>query len=379
MHVGLSCFFQNPDKRLTDREVWLQEVALADAAEPMGFDSIWSAEHHFTDYTMCPSVTQFLTYMAGRTSRVGLGTMVVVLPWHEPVRVAEELALLDHLSGGRTIFGMGRGLGRVEFEGFRLNMGESRERFVEYAEAVMSALETGVIESGGKHLRQPPTAIRPAPFKSFRGRTYAASVSPQSAEIMARLGIGILIIAQKPWEKTLEELEHYRELYRRHNNGEEAPKPIVASFVAVHEDRETAREMYESHIVGYCRSALQHYEFHNEGLADIPGYEYYGALARNIRKHGIEAFVRFLADLQVWGTPDEVVEGVLANVERAGCGGFLAALSYGGMPYAMARENQRLFAEKVLPRLKAHDAGVEIGAAPNAAGHRIGGVSAAAE
>ena len=364
MHVGLSCFFQNPDRKLTDREVWRQEVALAEAAEPMGFDSIWSAEHHFTDYTMCPSVTQFLTYMAGRTTRAGLGTMVVVLPWHEPVRIAEELALLDHLSNGRVIFGMGRGLGRVEFNGFRLDMGESRERFVEYAEAVMGALETGTIESDGKHLRQPPTDIRPKPFKSFRGRTYAASVSPQSAEIMARLGIGILIIAQKPWEKTLEELENYRELYRRHNNGEEAPKPIIASFVAVHEDREKAREMYENYIVGYCRSALKHYEFHNEGLADIPGYEYYGALARNIHKHGIDTFVRFLADLQVWGTPDEVVDGVIANVERAGCGGFLAALSYGGMPYDIARENQRLFAEKVLPRLKAHDTGVEIGAAP---------------
>ncbi len=364
MHVGLSCFFQNPDRRLGDREVWRQEVALADAAERLGFDSIWSAEHHFTDYTMCPSVTQFLTYMAGRTRRVGLGTMVVVLPWHDPVRVAEELTLLDHLSDGRVIFGMGRGLGRVEFTGFRLDMGQSRERFVEYAEAVMGALETGAIESDGRHYRQPATEIRPAPFRSFRGRTYAASVSPQSAEIMARLGVGILIIAQKPWEKTLEELDNYRALYRRHNDGEEAPKPIIMSFVAVHEDRETAREMYEKYIVGYCRSALQHYEFHNEGLADIPGYEYYGGLARNIRKHGVETFVRFLADLQVWGTPEEVVEGVLANVERAGCGGFLAGLSYGGMPYAMARENQRLFAEKVLPRLKAHDTGVEIGAPP---------------
>ena len=363
MHVGISCFFQNPDRRLSDREVWKGEVALADAAEGLGFDSIWSAEHHFTDYTMCPSVTQFLTYMAGRTRRVGLGTMVIVLPWHEPVRIAEEITLLDQLSDGRVIFGMGRGLGRVEFTGFRLKMGESRERFVEYAEAVMNGLETGVIAYDGKHLKQPPTDIRPAPYRSFRGRTYAASVSPQSAEIMARLGIGILIIAQKPWEKTLEELENYRELYRRHNGGEEAPKPIIMSFVAVHEDREVARRMYEDHIVGYCRSALEHYEFHNEGLADIPGYEYYGALAKNIRKHGIENFVRFLADLQVWGTPDEVYEGIIANVERAGCGGFLAALSYGGMPYPMARENQRLFAEKVLPRLKAYDTGVDIGSA----------------
>ena len=70
----------------------------------------------------------------------------------------------------------------------------------------------------------------------------------------------------------------------------------------MHEDREKAREMYENYIVGYCRSALKNYEFHNEGLADIPGYEYYGALARKAStSRDIDTFVRFLADLQVWG------------------------------------------------------------------------------
>ena len=67
-----------------------------------------------------------------------------------------------------------------------------------------------------------------------------------------------------------------------------APKPIIASFIAVHEDEATARDMFEKYIRGYARSAVAHYEFHNEGLADIPGYEYYGKLASNIRKHGLE-------------------------------------------------------------------------------------------
>src|SRR6202008_4290612 len=107
-----------------DREVYRNELKLADLAEPLGFQSIWGVEHHFTEYTMCPDVLQFLAYMAGRTSRLQLGSVVVVLPADDPVRGAEHIAMPDTLSGGRVILGLGRGLGRVEFEGYRVPMGE---------------------------------------------------------------------------------------------------------------------------------------------------------------------------------------------------------------------------------------------------------------
>jgi alkanesulfonate monooxygenase SsuD/methylene tetrahydromethanopterin reductase-like flavin-dependent oxidoreductase (luciferase family) len=102
---------------------------------------------------MCPNVTQFLTYMAARSSRLLLGSMVTVLPWHEPVRVAEETAVLDTLSNGRVLLGLGRGVGRVEFDNLRLPMGESRLRFAEYAEAIIGALETG--SSACRSIRTP--------------------------------------------------------------------------------------------------------------------------------------------------------------------------------------------------------------------------------
>lgn len=354
MHVGMSTFFQNLSGGYTDQEVYAHEIAMADMAEPLGFDSIWAAEHHFDSYTMCPNVAQLLTYMAGRTSRVGLGSMVMVLPWHDPVRLTEEVLVLDHVSNGRVILGVGRGLGRIEFNGFRLSMGESRERFVEYAEAILNALETGYIESGGKFYKQPRTAIRPSPFQSFRGRTYAAAVSPESARIMAKLGIGILIIAQKPWESTVAELNNYRAIYREINSVD-APKPIIASFIACHEDASVAQEMYEKYIRGYSRSALNHYEFNNKGLADIKGYEYYGALSKNIEKHGTDAFVDFLAKLQIWGTPDRVYEQIMENQKRVDAGGLITIFSYGGMPQELAKQNMRLFADKVLPKLKRQD------------------------
>ena len=94
MHVGYGAVFQNPNNALPDAEVYRNELRLAEMAEPLGFDSIWGVEHHFDDYTMCPDVLQFLSYMAGRTTHIKLGSGVVVLPWHDPIRVAEQVALL---------------------------------------------------------------------------------------------------------------------------------------------------------------------------------------------------------------------------------------------------------------------------------------------
>jgi alkanesulfonate monooxygenase SsuD/methylene tetrahydromethanopterin reductase-like flavin-dependent oxidoreductase (luciferase family) len=353
MHVGMSVFFQNLTPGLSDDEVYRNELAIADMAEPLGFESIWAAEHHFSGYTMCPNVNQFLTYMAGRTRHLKLGSMVTVLPWHDPVRVAEEITVLDHVSQGRVIFGMGRGLGAIEFRGLRVEMGESRERFVEYAGAILNALETGKMEADGTFYKQPAVEIRPRPFKSFKGRSYAAAVSPESARIVAGLGLGVLVIAQKPWDKTIAELDAYRDLYRE-LNGVDAPGPIAATFVACHEDESVAKEMWEKYICGYSASALNHYEFDNTALANIKGYEYYGGLAKNIQKHGREKFVEFLAELQVYGTPDQVFEKIVAQQEMMGAAGSLCSFSYGGMPYDMGRRNMLLFAEKVLPRLKAH-------------------------
>ena len=75
---------------------------------------VWAVEHHFFDYSFCPDNTQWLSYIAGRTERVDVGTAAVIMPWNEPLRVAEKVALLDQVAGGRVRFGMGRGLSRRE-------------------------------------------------------------------------------------------------------------------------------------------------------------------------------------------------------------------------------------------------------------------------
>ncbi len=352
MHVGMATIFQNPKRLRSDREVYRNELRLADLAEPLGFESIWGVEHHFTDYTMCPDVLQFLTYMAGRTTTAKLGSMVVVLPWHDPMRVAEEVSMLDNISDGRLVLGLGRGAGRVEFDGFRLSMDESRARFVESAEMLLRGLETGYCEYEGKFVRQPRAPIRPAPFKSFRGRTYAAAVSPESVPIMARLGVGMLIIPQKPWNEVAKELDGYRAAYRE-LNGADAPAPVCAGWTFCDESAERAHEMARRFIGGYYQTVLDHYQFQGDHLKTTKGYEYYGKMSEKIATYGTDTVIDYFMNLQVWGTPEQCYEKIVDVRHRVGNDAFVGVFSYAGMDYGDAERSLRLFAREVMPRLKA--------------------------
>ncbi len=177
---------------------------------------------------------------------------------------------------------------------------------------------------------------------------------------MARLGVGILVIAQKPWDTAEAELAAYRERYLE-LNGFEAPKPILVLVVGVSHDRNQAQRMREQYLQRWAKSTVEHYEFDNPGFAEIEGYEYYGALANNIAKHGLQRFNGFLADLQVWGTPDEVTEKLLDYTRRCDAGALVVDLTFGDMPYDEARANFDLFNKEVLPELAKHDAGGDIG------------------
>lgn len=354
MHVGMGVFFQGLDGERDDHAVVNDHVELAAQGEAHGFQSIWTAEHHFTRYHMMPNPAQFLTYIAARTTTAKLGTMVVVLPWHDPVRAAEEIAWVDTVSRGRVILGLGRGLGPIEFDNFRLDMGESRQRFVEYATAISNSFETGVLESDGELYKQPPAELHPPGFMSFRGRTYASAVSPESAKIMANLGYGLMLIAQKPWKTTVTETAEYRELFRE-INGHEPPQPVLCNFTTVDESPGRAQEMHDEYTMGYARSTIDHYEFTNPRLETINGYEYYAGLRRNINKHGLPAFNKFLADLQIGGTPDEVVEQTTERVRALNAGGVVNVLSFGGMTKAVAQRNFETYVKSVLPRLREID------------------------
>ena len=353
MHVGMAAIFQNPNhhKGVSDYDIYRQDLELALSAESLGFESVWGVEHHFTDYTMTPDVTQFLSTIGGACKKVKLGTMVIVLPWNDPMRVAEKVSMLDCTSDGRVLLGIGRGLGRVEFEGFRVPMGESRERFVESAEMVLTGLENGYCEYDGKHIKQPKARIRPEPFRSFKNRTYAAAISPESSEIMAKLGIGILVIPQKPWEEHAKELAAYNELFlKMHNTA--APRPYIGGWVMCDKDAGRAEELARKYIGGYWQSVVKHYEMTSDHFESTKGYEYYKGLKEATETMGVDGMAEFFMGLQVWGTPEQCYEKLVDIHSRTDCCGFTGVFSYAGMDAKLAQENMALFAREVMPNLK---------------------------
>jgi len=354
MHVGMAAIFQNPEQARSDREVWRDDLRLALLAESVGFESLWGVEHHFTDYTMCPDVLQYLTFLAGATERVQLGSMVVVLPWHDPMRVAEQISVLDHVSNGRFILGLGRGLGRVEFEGFGVSMDTSRERFTESADMILTGLERGYCEYDGKLVKQIRRDIRPKPFKSFKGRSYAAAVSPESGPVIAKLGLGMLIIPQKPWEVVTEELRNYNTVYQQ-VNGVPAPPSICAGWVFCDEDAGRAEEMARKYIGGYWQTVLKHYELRGDHLSRTKGYESYGRMQELASAPGgADAMIDFFLGLQVWGTPERCYQTIVDSQKRLGSDKFVGVFSYAGMSSAESERNMRLFARAVLPEIQRH-------------------------
>lgn len=351
MKTGMAIVFQNPNKARSDREVYQKDLAMGRKAESLGFQSLWSVEHHFTDYIICPSPLQFVSYFSGITSSIQLGTAVVVLPWHDPMRVAEEVAMVDHMCNGRLLLGLGRGLGRIEFEGFRLDMNESRGRFIEYSQMLIEGLERGYCEYDGKLLKQPRREIRPAPFKSFRGRTYAAAVSPESVEIMARLGVGILVVPQKPWAQLIPELADYRSRYRQYT-GEEAPGTMHFGWVYCHEDEQAAYEGAVKYIGRYYESVLEHYELAADHMKKIKGYEYYAQMQEKIHEYGQSEAIKSFLDLQIWGTPQQCFEKISSISGNIHSDHFAGVFSYAGIPWDDADRNMNLFVSKIMPELQ---------------------------
>jgi alkanesulfonate monooxygenase SsuD/methylene tetrahydromethanopterin reductase-like flavin-dependent oxidoreductase (luciferase family) len=353
MRLGYGATFQNPGQELTDHEVYCEEIRLARLAEPLGFDSVWSTEHHVTGYQMCPDVLQFLSYMAGTSDTLELGSMVVVIPWHQnPARVAEQIAVLDHYCDGRLTVGFGRGSGRVEFEKLGVEMGQARERFMEATDLIKRGLEQGYVEYDGAIFKQPRMPLRPAPFKSFERRLYAGVASAGSIQRMAKPGLGILLIPQRPWADIRSELEEYRALFLEHH-GKQAPPPVGVAWVFCDEDEGRAQAEAEKWMTRYWRGVIKHYDFANpENFKGVKGYENYVVQAQGAQQVGEAAIAKDFMDVQVWGTPQVCFEKIRNIQQQVGCEQFVGIFRYADMPFAVAERNLRTFATTVLPDLK---------------------------
>ena len=345
-------YFRSPRP---DYEIYEEDLALAEMYEDLGFDMVWSVEHHFTDYELIPDPLQMLSYVCGRTKKIGLGTFVIVLPWHDPVRIVEQITMLDNFSRGRELLlGFGRGVGQVEYDGFRVSMSEARERLVESIEVVKLGLGQERFSFDGKYFKIPEISIRPRPVTlDLTDRMYGAIISPETGDIMAKAGLGMLIIPQKSWAEHMKDYEAYQVSCAKF--GTSTRRPIITAWIYCSQD-ETAQEDGRKWIMDYADTAMSHYGFDEpEHFRAAKGYEAYAELAEASRKQA-NIFQEEFAKTQIFGTPEQCIAAIHELRQCVNPYQFVGVFKYGSMPNDVAVRSTQLFASEVMPVIRADDA-----------------------
>ncbi len=353
MEIGMQLVFCSYGwTNMPDDRVWDEELQLARIAADNGFDVIWSVEHHFNDYSFCPDNLQLMSWLAAACPNVGLGTAAVILPWHDPLRVAEQVSVLDHLSGGRFRLGVGRGLAQREFKAFRGTMDESRERFDESARMIVDALESGFMEGNGPFYQQPRIEIRPRPTRTFKGRTYAVASSDDSVVSAAKLNARMVMFADRPWPMRMPAIEKHRALVRE-MHGMEAGAPLLADFCVCTPTMDGAEEKAIKYMGKFVESNFYHYELLGDHFAQVKGYDAYAQKIALAKEIGMAGIVKAFTQAAVWGTPDHILR--MFEERRKVVGDFELATSFrfGGTPYDLAESGLKLYCKEVLPVLKA--------------------------
>ncbi|MFT4562367.1 MAG: alkanesulfonate monooxygenase SsuD [Gammaproteobacteria bacterium] len=367
MRIGATLFNQNytdwdryeaeergeavpPRPQKSDREVFLEEINIARIADETGFDTLWTIEHHFTPYTMVTNPLQYLTYIAGITKQIDLATMVVVLPWHNPVRVAEDINMLDTFLGPdrEIICGVGRGLGRREYAGLGIDQAEARARFNESLHVLRELLATGRCDFEGEHYQIKGLQLRPQPDRDLSSNLWCAGGTDETVEIIAKHNIRPLVIPTQSLGLSLETAKKYSTLHAKAGHAPTKSKLALWTYVA--ETEAEARAGAERYMVEYSDSALRHYELLGDHLGKIKGYESYGAAQTALRADA-EPFRRGFFNEHPWGTPEQVIKRTNELAQEFGCDEITFIFKYGSMPIEEAEKSMRLFAKEVLPTL----------------------------
>lgn len=349
---------QSGPAAVPDRQIYEEELFLGGLVEPLGYDSYWAIDHHFSPYIMTGGALQHLTYFAGRTERIDFGTMVIVLPWYDPVVVAEQVSVLDNLLQGRRLtLGLGRGAAKREFDAYRISMDESRDRFAESVDILRTALTEEWFSHSGPYYQIPETTIRPRPRnpKALVDNMRVAWTSPETLPIAANAGLGMLMTNQKNWQEYRDDVRGFNAV--RADHGWAPIQPTVVVNVSCFDSETEAWETMLRHAVEAQISVQRHY-----GFADVArfratkGYEQYAQFGELLNRKSPQEIGEHHARPQAWGTPDQVFDKLVHVQQMTSAEEIILNFRYGGMPAETAERSMRLFAAEVLPRLHAMEA-----------------------
>jgi alkanesulfonate monooxygenase SsuD/methylene tetrahydromethanopterin reductase-like flavin-dependent oxidoreductase (luciferase family) len=346
----------------SEPQVFHDTLAEIEAAEQHGFGAVWLVEHHFMrEYSHASAPDLLLAAAAQRTQRLRLGHGIVPLPYHHPVHVAERLATLDILSSGRVEFGFGRGFSPREYRAFGAGMDESRERVAESL-AILRRFFTGEpVSFAGRHYRVEDLDILPKVVQKPHPPLWMAAVSPESFDLAAAEGVGVLVGPFKPWFMVHADIERYRAAWRAHHGGASAreaglnPRVGMTVGIVCLEDGKKAREAAKTGLTWFYRELLKQTAPVLERLH--AGYEYYrraGAL-RFLLEKTLSLAVLEAAGMAVAGDPEHCIRK-LEPYRAAGVDHLLCAVGAGACPPALVAESLHTLGEHVIPHFRSETA-----------------------
>lgn len=334
---GLITCQRYPGDRRTDVELYAEAIELAVEAERLGFDSVWTSEHHFVDDGYLPSLFVLGAAIAACTDRVAIGTGLLLVPLHEPVRVAEDAAVVDLLSGGRTIVGVGLGWRAEEFEGLGIEMSE-RVRRLEDSIAVCRQAWRGELVSGGELLRYPNVPVRPVPATPGGPPIWIGAWSEPALRRAGRLGDGFMA-SEPPASELARQVWIVREARAAAGIEKDIAISIHMPTFAWNDDDAWERVRDHHHYVQWKYDDMDVARSRAGPPQPPPALtgEEGSSLRRSI----------------VLGRPDDVAEQIA--LIRDAAGGelhYIARLYWPGIDPAVQREAMAIFAEEVIPQLR---------------------------
>ena len=321
--------------------IFRRVVEYAIEAEQLGYDAVWFAEHHFSNYGYIPNPLLMATRIAAETSKIRVGTAVLVLPFWDPLRVAEDIALTDQLTDGRLEVGVARGYQPFEFRRFGLEMDDARDRTDESLAIMTKALTGETFEFEGKFHQIPETTLYPRPRQQPRPPIWLAASTEESFEIGGRYGLRALTTQSgRPLGILEQSWSNYRRVRQKYPD---APSEfgVQGQVVVTPTDDESRTQMEHFLYQSRQATALRHGREHVvSGVSEPLPFE------------GEPDLEEMFQNRTLSGAPPTVIEKLRRYTEVADISMLSCVMHGGGMTHETVLQSLRLFAKEVMPAFR---------------------------
>jgi alkanesulfonate monooxygenase SsuD/methylene tetrahydromethanopterin reductase-like flavin-dependent oxidoreductase (luciferase family) len=332
------------------RRVYEEHLEEWVAAERLGFDAVFLTEHHFTAYNLLPSPNLMLAAVAARTERIRVGVMVNVVPFHHPLRLAEEGAMLDVLSGGRLEYGLGRGIDYQEVVALGMEYDELRPRFAEGAELIVKAWTQVDFEHRGAFYEVARATIYPRPIQQPHPPIWVAAESPATIEWTADHGFGMATIFLPPAE-VKGKFAHYLETAARAGHDTDVASCMLVRNVYVAPTDEEAQADADpalTHTLILFKNASM-----PPDLSLLPDSYAFHREAFRALDEPPESFVDVIdAGLILCGSPETVREQLERQVSLIEARQLGLWFAFGSLPHGKVMRSLELFSREVMPAFR---------------------------